>query len=178
VVVITRVKGIVIGVVIALALALAGAVLALRARSLFASRTSSARTRRGLAAERGAEKLLARHGYRVLERRLAGSYEVLLDGEPHAVQLFADFLVERHGRELLVEVKTGDATHVGHADTRRQMLEYQLAFGVPALLLVDADRETLCEVEFPLSVASRAASGWSYAVLGAACTAIAWALLR
>jgi hypothetical protein len=176
--VIPGVKWLVLGAVVALALAVLGAALALRARRLLASRTSSARSRRGLAAERSAEKLLVAHGYRIVERRLAGSYAVQIDGDPHEVKLYADYLVQRDGRELLVEVKTGDATHLGHADTRRQMLEYQLAFAVPALLLVDADRETLCEVEFPLSAPRRTASGWPYAVIGAACTAIAWVLLR
>jgi hypothetical protein len=179
VVVIAGVNGIFVaaGITLALVLALLGAALALRTRRFVTSRASSARTRRGLSAERAAEKLLARHGYRVLERRVAGSYEILVDGEAQRVQLYADFLVSRAGRELLVEVKTGDATHLGHADTRRQMLEYQLAFAVPALVLVDADQETLHEVEFPLA-RSRAQSAWPLALAATACSALAWLLLR
>lgn len=130
---------------------LLGALGGLRMRRIIEARASRTRTRRGLAAERAAEKLLKRHGYRVLARQLSGTYTVSVDGAPWDVKLSADFLVEREGRELLVEVKTGDGTRIGHADTRRQMLEYQLAFGVPGILLVDADRGTVREVCFPLA---------------------------
>jgi hypothetical protein len=170
-----RVVLIVVGVLV---VALLGAAAALRVRRAVTSRTSSRRTRHGLAAERAAERLLARSGYRVVERRLAGSYVLQIDGAPQAVKLYADFLVTRGGRELLAEVKTGDATHLGHADTRRQMLEYQLAFGVEALLLVDADAGTISEVAFPLAAPRMPSSGWPYAVVAAVCAALVWLALR
>lgn len=169
---------VVVLVVLVVVVALLGALGGLRMRRALTSRTSSRRTRHGLAAERAAERLLERHGYRIVARRLAGGYALSIDGEPHAVKLYADFLVTRGGRELLVEVKTGDATHLGHADTRRQMLEYQLAFDVGALLLVDADEGTISEVAFPLATARRASSGWPYALVAAACAVLAWLALR
>jgi hypothetical protein len=49
-------------------------------------------------------------------------------------------------------VKTGrQAPRLGHADTRRQMLEYQLAFEVPGVLLVDAESGRVREVRFPVT---------------------------
>jgi hypothetical protein len=164
-----------IAVVLALlATLLVGAAAGSRLRRRLDARVSRSRTRRGLAAERAAERLLEQHGYRVLARKLAGGYSLSIDGDPHDVKLSADYLVERNGRELLVEVKTGDATHVDHADTRRQILEYQLAFQVPAILLVDADAGTIREVRFPLGE-QRERSAWPlYAVVAASLAALLW----
>lgn len=106
--------------------------------------------RRGIKGERDAEKLLRQLGYTLVLRHTPGSYGVLLDGEPLEVQLKADYLVELDGRQFVAEVKTGKAVTLDHADTRRQMLEYQLAFGVDALLLVDMESKQVRTVQFPL----------------------------
>jgi Holliday junction resolvase-like predicted endonuclease len=134
---------------------------------------------RGQRGELEAEKLLRSLGYRVLGRHVAGRYALEVDGTPEDVQLIADLLVERDGRELVVEVKTGrQAPRLGHADTRRQMLEYQLAFGVPGVLLVDAEAKLVREVRFPLAPARRETHGvtwlWLTAFTLAALAALAW----
>jgi hypothetical protein len=143
---------VVILIVVVLVALLAGAALGLRTRRALESRSSRKRTRRGLDAEARAEKLLKQHGYRVLGRQVRGGYELDVNGAGWPVQLSADYLVMRDGQKLVVEVKTGDAARLGHADTRRQMLEYQLAFGVRAAILLDADRGVMHEVTFPLEI--------------------------
>ena len=60
----------------------------------------------------------------------------------------ADYLVERRGRRYLAEVKTG--AHAPRLDlpaTRRQILEYGLAFQTSGVLLVDADAERVTLIE-------------------------------
>jgi Holliday junction resolvase len=148
-----------------------GSVFALRARRWNDSRIRSARTRRGLRGERNAEKLLARRGYTVVARQISGGYFVDVDGAAREVSLNADLLVERHGKSLIAEVKTGPhAPRFEHADTRRQLLEYQLAFGGDGILLVDPEREEVREVRFPFAgqvpARSSRAGGLALLVLG------------
>ncbi|MBI5515393.1 MAG: hypothetical protein HY909_16560 [Deltaproteobacteria bacterium] len=99
--------------------------------------------------ERSAEVLLASCGYAVLGCQVPGALTLWVDGEPRRYGLRADLLVERHGERLVAEVKTGHLVpRLSHGPTRRQLLEYQLAFGVRAVLLVDATRGTVREVRF------------------------------
>src|SRR5437870_3304406 len=99
------------------------------------------RRQRGLLGERQAVGLLERAGYRVVASQHAGAFEVLVDGERQRFLLRADYLVQRRsdGRLLLAEVKTGAvAPRLEHGPTRRQLLEYALAYGdqVGGVLLV------------------------------------------
>lgn len=104
----------------------------------------------GAAGERRAEPLLEGLGYTVLARQAPARYALLLDGEPAEVGLRADLLVERDGRRFVAEVKTGKhAPRIESATTRRQLLEYHLAFEVDGVLLVDVDAGRVRAVEFP-----------------------------
>jgi hypothetical protein len=106
---------------------------------------------RGQRGEEAAEALLRRHGYVTISRQERATYQVQLDDRPVNVELCADFVVERAGRRLVAEVKTGQhAPRFEHAETRRQLLEYQLGFGVDAVLLIEIERGRLREVRFPL----------------------------
>ena len=60
----------------------------------------------------------------------------------------ADYLVEKDGRKAIVEVKTGKESRATHRHTRRQLLEYRIAFSVDAIYLYDAERERLHEIDF------------------------------
>ena len=72
-----------------------------------------------------------------------------VDGTWTEVELRADFLCSRNGRRFVADAKTGrDATGVGCAATRRQLLEYRLAYPVDGVLLVDAERDQVLRVEF------------------------------
>lgn len=119
-------------------------------RETLRGRAANARGKRG---ERDAERLLQARGYRICERQARARYEVEVDGERHGVDLALDFVVERHGERLVVEVKTGaSAPRLTRPETRRQLLEYQLATGSSRVLLLDPEQGTLTEVAFPLAV--------------------------
>ncbi len=123
-------------------------------RSAIAKRRS-ARAMRGEAA---AEELLERAGYEILARQESLYWELECDGEAHEFLLRADLIVTRDGEEYVAEVKTGEhAPSLTNAATRRQLLEYSLAFDSPVILLVDVERDEILEVAFPLGPLSSAA---------------------
>lgn len=105
----------------------------------------------GAAGEARAEALLRELGYTILGRQVAIAYELWIDGEPMSIDLRADYLVSADGRRYVAEVKTGRlAPRIDTPATRRQLLEYRLAFAVDGVLLVDADTRRVRSVEFPL----------------------------
>jgi Holliday junction resolvase-like predicted endonuclease len=144
---------------LALALALIGAILLAavilagtrRWRTWRGSRRAQRRAERSIAGEIEAERLLERRGYRVLARQVALEWGIACDGEDHPVELRADLLVERRGRRYVAEVKTGvSAPLLTNAATRRQLLEYCVAYEVESVLLVDVEEERVREISFPL----------------------------
>jgi hypothetical protein len=143
---------------LALALALHLAVRALgRGLRRWQARRRQARAVRG---ERQAERLLDRLGYAIRDRQVATSWAVTCDGEVHEVPLRADLLVERDGKRYVAEVKTGRvAPRLATATTRRQLLEYRVAYDVDGILLVDAEAGRVMHVDFHLPGQPRAS--WS-----------------
>lgn len=112
------------------------------------ARRRSARAQRG---ESDAEALLGELGYRVLGRQVSLTWAIECDGEPHEALLRADLVVEREGRRYIAEVKTGaKAPQLTNAATRRQLLEYCVAYQVDSVLLVDVEADQVREVRFPL----------------------------
>lgn len=99
--------------------------------------------------ESGAPKLLAARGYRVVGAQVPSSYSLLVDGRSVKVSLRADYIVTCNGRSFVAEVKSGKAApQLTTAATRRQLLEYSLAFDVDGMLLVDGEAGEIHEIEF------------------------------
>ncbi len=143
---------------VVVAIAVAAAVLALwlaaRWRGWRGSRRARRRAARASAGEDGAALLLEDAGYVVIERQARLVWAIVVDGEAFDVELRADYLVERAGQRLVAEVKTGEvAPRLDTAATRRQLLEYRVAFGADAVLLVSPERGVIQRVEFPLVAA-------------------------
>ncbi len=143
---------------LALALALIGAILLAacflavlgRWRRYQASGLAKRRADRSIAGEVEAERLLARLGYQVIARQVGLEWAIACDGEDHPVELRADLLVERRGRRYVAEVKTGlSAPLLTNAATRRQLLEYCVAYEVESVLLVNVEEDRVCEISFP-----------------------------
>ena len=137
------------------AVVLAGALVALVvARWLGAWRDSRIAKRRAFragAGEHDAVALLRRAGFRIVARQARIWWTPLVDGEPHETELRADYLVEADGELFVAEVKTGDeAPQLSTAATRRQLLEYHVAFGADGVLLVCPELGAIHRVEFPL----------------------------
>jgi Holliday junction resolvase-like predicted endonuclease len=137
--------------VVALAAAIIALWLARVVRRWRGSWRARVRAARAGAGEDRAASLLAAAGYRVLARQVRCAWTPLVDGEPCALELRADYLVEKNGEHLVAEVKTGDeAPSIATAATRRQLLEYHVAFAVDGVLLVCPEREAIHRVEFAI----------------------------
>lgn len=109
------------------------------------------RSRRvGERGERKAARLLERRGYEVVEREVPGTSVLLVDGRPQRYSIRADAIVRRGRRRYVAEFKaTGRAASLGNRGTRRQLIEYMLAFETDAVLLVDAEAGSIREVRLP-----------------------------
>jgi len=137
--------------------ALVALVLARRARRWRGGWRARRRAARAGAGEDAAAALLRRAGFRIVARQARTWWTPLVDGEPHEIELRADYLVEAHGELLVAEVKTGEAApSLATAATRRQLLEYHVAFAADGVLLVCPERGTIHRIEFPLVAARRA----------------------
>ena len=109
------------------------------------------RLRRSQWGERKAERLLVRHGFEILDRQVACTYTVDVDGDPVTIELRADLLVCNADGVFVAEVKTGrSAPSIRNAATRRQLLEYAVAYDAIGVLLVDMERGEYRQVRFPL----------------------------
>jgi hypothetical protein len=138
--------------IVALAGALLALVLARLARTWRGSWRARRRAIRAMAGEGDAATLLRRAGFRIVAVQARTWWAPLVDGEPHEIELRADYLVEADGELLVAEVKTGDeAPKLTTAATRRQLLEYLVAFGADGVLLVCPERGAIHRIEFPFA---------------------------
>lgn len=110
------------------------------------------RSRRlGARGEKVAEGMLLAAGYQLESRQTSRRYRVRVDGAECEVDLRADFVVRRRGETFVAEVKGGSVVNDPlHIPTRRQLLEYEVAFGVDGVLLVDVPGRRIRRVAFPL----------------------------
>lgn len=147
----------------------------LRWREGRAGRRSRRVHRRAARGERDAERMLERAGFRVVDRQVRRKVRYEVDGKALEVGVKADLLVRRGAERLVAEVKTGDsAPKPGSVATRRQLLEYGRAFGVDAILLVDATRGTIVEVGLPRAPAPDRPAPWGWLVGASLALAGAW----
>lgn len=158
-------------------------------RERWLAQSRNARGRRG---EDQAVQLLTAAGYAILARQQRASYALRSGDSSLQVKLAFDFLVEKDGKTCVAEVKTGAlGPQLKHADTRRQLLEYQLASGAAEVLLVDPERQQISRVSFPIAPPQIAATAeaapelpastgnaWSLAICVAFCALCAYLWLR
>ncbi|AKV00642.1 hypothetical protein AKJ09_07305 [Labilithrix luteola] len=138
------------------------------------SRRARWRARRAVEGEARAARWLADQGYRVLGAQVEAEHAVHVDGEPVLVGLRADYVVERDGHRFVVDVKTGSqAPRIETPATRRQLLEYRVAFDVDGVLLVDAEEGRIHTVTFPRVERAESSSSSPIWLLAAAALAVA-----
>ncbi len=107
------------------------------------------RQRRAGRAEEDAAGVLRAHGYAIEADQAEHHWHVGLDGSPFEVELRADYLVRRGRKRYVAEVKSGYAApSLGTAATRRQLLEYRVAYDVDGVLLVDMEAVNVHRIDF------------------------------
>lgn len=148
-------------------------------RTRFAKRKRMV-AKRAARGEVEAAGLLRKHGYKILDTQAEHSWHIKVDGISHEVEMRADYIVKRKGVLYVAEVKTGRvAPRVTCAPTRRQLLEYALAYPVDGVLLVDMETHTLHHVTFPEQKNGRIRSERLPTAICGACAGalLTWALL-
>ena len=114
------------------------------------ARAGRSRQRRARRGEDDAERLLRSAGFEIVDRQVTAHWTLWVDDEAVAVHSRADLVVRRRRRSYVAEIKTGAvAPDPAHPATRRQLLEYQLAFDVDGVLLVDMEARAVHEIVFP-----------------------------
>ena len=115
------------------------------------ARANRGRQRIAQAAERAAEHLVRRAGYRVVDRQVTQRWTMWVNGEAHQVWCRTDLLLKKRGRHYAADVKTGNnAPDPTIPATRRQLFEYLHAFDVDGVLVVDMERGEILELEYGL----------------------------
>lgn len=114
------------------------------------SRRQRRRMVRAQAGEAEAARLLEAAGYEVESAQVTMPWPVRGDDELLEIALRCDYLVTKNQLRFVAEVKTGQsAPSLQSAGTRRQLLEYLLAYDVDGVLLVDMEAQRIIEVTFP-----------------------------
>ncbi len=102
--------------------------------------------------ELAAVKLLEDRGYNIIEAQKEKRIVTWVDNKPHYNTLRVDYIVRKGGKTFIAEVKTGKkVTKPTHTETRRQLLEYYLAFNPHGIILVDMEKKKLHNIAFDIS---------------------------
>jgi hypothetical protein len=176
-------------IALTLAAVAAVALLALRLRRWLRSLRARRRARHAVSGERTAERLLTRAGFTILDRQVGHRWLIAVDDATVTAGVRCDYLVERDRARWVAEVKTGQgAPRLDNPATRRQLLEYQVAYDAAGVVLVDADTGSVRAIRFDLG-AQLGAGGpgdgrfaprapWRWLVIGAALGAAITAALQ
>jgi Holliday junction resolvase-like predicted endonuclease len=102
-------------------------------------------------AEKKAEIWLKRKGFHIIEKQQSRPLIIKTGKTSHRYLIRTDFLVKKGGQKYVVEVKSGRKnSKITNRETRRQLLEYFLAYQACGIILFDMDSKKFTEVKFLL----------------------------
>lgn len=123
----------------------------LKIRNLMNRSEARKRSTRSIRAEKTAEKWLRRNGFQILEKQQSRPLIIKTGKTQHRYWIRIDFLVKKGGKKFVIEVKSGlKNSHVTNRDTRRQLLEYFLAYQSYGIILFDMEHRKFSEIKFVL----------------------------
>lgn len=106
--------------------------------------------------EINAIRFLEDNGYSIIGIQEKKTIITWINNQPYNNQIKVDYLVKKKGKVYIAEVKTGKlAPRPNLADTRRQLLEYYLAFGTHGIILVDMEKKKLQKISFSITDVKR-----------------------
>jgi len=131
-------------------------------------------------AEKEAEKILRKKGYTVIDVQKCKPLLITIGDKIHRYLVRIDYLVRKRGKVYVVEVKSGEKIpYITNRETRRQMLEYYLAYQPSGIILLNMKNKSISEVKFQFESTSRQ---WiiriSYFIAGIIFTLVLYCLLR
>jgi len=100
-------------------------------------------------AEKEAEKLLKNKGYTIIEIQQSKPLQISIGDKTHRYLIRIDYLVRKNRKIYVVEVKSGEKNpYITNRETRRQMLEYYLAYQPYGIILLNMKNKSISEVKF------------------------------
>ena len=131
-------------------------------------------------AEKEAEKILKKNGYAIIDAQKSKPLLITIGDKIHRYLVRIDYLVRKRGKVYVVEVKSGEKIpYITNRETRRQMLEYYLAYQPSGIILLNMKNKSISEVKFQFESTSRQ---WiiriSYFIAGIIFTLVLYYLLR
>ncbi|MDD3030892.1 MAG: HK97 gp10 family phage protein [Atribacterota bacterium] len=126
-------------------------VLYIKIRNYFNHQKAIQRSISSKKAEKKAEKWLKKNGFKIIEKQQSRPLIIKTGKTSHRYLIRTDFLVKKGGHKYVVEVKSGRKnSKVTNRETRRQLLEYFLAYQTYGIILFDMERNLFSEVKFLL----------------------------
>ncbi len=145
----------------------------LRIKNILNSKQATKRSFISKHAEKKAEKWLKRNGFQIIDRQQSKPLIIKAGTTLHRYSIRIDFLVKKSGRKYVVEVKSGSQNKITKKETRRQLLEYFLAYQPYGIILFDMDSRKFSEIRFLLPYfRSRLVENILFFLLGALVTMI------
>ncbi|HZK41001.1 MAG TPA: hypothetical protein VFC91_05540 [Atribacterota bacterium] len=100
-------------------------------------------------AEKEAEKILRKNGYTIIDAQKSKPILLTIGDKIHRYLVRIDYLARKRGKVFVVEVKSGEKIpYITNRETRRQMLEYYLAYQPCGILLLNMKNKSISEVKF------------------------------
>jgi hypothetical protein len=90
-------------------------------------------------------QLLRQRGYQILGKNQRELVETRVDGRVTMGELVAEYTVEKGGKKYVVVSASGDPSEPA---LRRKLIEYDRAFGLRGVLVVDRENENVSVVHF------------------------------
>lgn len=131
-------------------------------------------------AEKEAEKILKKNGYAIIDVQKSKPLLITIGDKIHRYLVRIDYLARKRGKVYVVEVKSGEKIpYITNRETRRQMLEYYLAYQPSGVLLLNMKNKSISEVKFQFESTSRQRIiRISYFIAGIIFTLVLYYLLR
>lgn len=138
-------------VIIALSGGILSLVLYLKIRDYINYQKARQRSLSSKKAEKKAENWLKRNGFRIIDKQQSRPLIIKSGKTKHRYLIRTDFLVKKGGHKYVVEVKSGHKnSKITNRETRRQLLEYFLAYQAYGIILFNMDNNSFSEVKFLL----------------------------
>jgi Holliday junction resolvase-like predicted endonuclease len=107
-------------------------------------------------AEKEAEKILRKKGYTIIDAQKSKPLHISIGDKIHRYLVRIDYLVRKRGKVYVVEVKNGEKVpYITNRETRRQMLEYYLAYQPNGIILLNMKNKSISEVKFQFEITFR-----------------------
>lgn len=128
-----------------------GVILTINISKYLRKRNFKKKMQKAKKSEHRAVKFLENKGYQILDFQKKCFYTLYIDNKPYKIEVKADLIVKKGNKNFVAEVKTGEkVTSPKYTGTRRQLLEYYMAYRPDGLILVDMERQKIRTIKYSI----------------------------